>query len=271
MSYPVQTRPAVGDDYEAFVTLSAELGGDDPPMARERWLQLVPSTRVATIGESVVGYCYCEALADFGYVRQISVAPAARRRGIARRLLRDAAELLQRAGVNRWCLNVYPDNTPAIRLYESFGFSPEYRTAAVRLRWQAVDELPGADREVNATTLSVEEEEHFEKAFQLKRGQLASARQKRGRILVGVTSKSGEPLGLAVFDPTFPGASIFVAALSLVAPLLHALRPHALNEHDFLQVVAERDQALTDWLLHVGAELRFVSVHYVGTLPTIPT
>jgi GNAT superfamily N-acetyltransferase len=267
MSNPVQTRPAVADDYEIFVTLSGELGGDDRPIARDRWLQLVPSTRVATVGETVVGYCYCEALADFGYVRQIVVAPAARRRGIARRLLREAAELLQRAGITRWCLNVYADNTAAIRLYESFGFSPAYRTAAVRLRWQAVDALPGADRQANATTLSVEQEAHFEKFFQLKRGQLASARQKRGRILVGIASDSGEPLGLAVFDPNFPSAAIFVAAPPFVSPLLHALRPHALPQHDFLQVLAERDQTLTDLLLGAGAELRSVTVHYVGTIP----
>jgi len=77
----------------------------------------------------IAGYLVCSRYADVWHLMNIAVDPASRRRGIARALLE---ALLQRAGrEERYTLEVRPSNTPAIALYEQFGF----RSAGVRPRY----------------------------------------------------------------------------------------------------------------------------------------
>jgi ribosomal-protein-alanine N-acetyltransferase len=52
----------------------------------------------------------------------VAVAPAHRRRGIARALLREACRRLSESGVDRLFLEVRESNLPATELYRSFGF-----------------------------------------------------------------------------------------------------------------------------------------------------
>ena len=53
-------------------------------------------------------------------LQQVWVDPAARKRGYARRALRDLCRLLLR-DVPTVCLFVRPENAPALRLYEAVG------------------------------------------------------------------------------------------------------------------------------------------------------
>ena len=72
-------------------------------------------------GDRIVGYCICSRYDDAWHVMNVAVEPALRREGIASTLL---AELLARLGPadSRLTLEVRPSNTPAIALYDRFGF-----------------------------------------------------------------------------------------------------------------------------------------------------
>jgi RimJ/RimL family protein N-acetyltransferase len=77
-------------------------------------------------------------VADLG----LMVAADRRRQGIGRALLEQAVEWAQSAGVRKLELHVFPWNTPAIALYESFGFSREgYRTGQYRRDGEDVDAI----------------------------------------------------------------------------------------------------------------------------------
>ena len=60
---------------------------------------------------------------DEGEITNVAVAPAARRRGIARALLTELKQQLACRNVARIVLEVRVSNEPAIRLYEQMGFS----------------------------------------------------------------------------------------------------------------------------------------------------
>jgi ribosomal-protein-alanine N-acetyltransferase len=78
---------------------------------------------------TLAGYLICSRYDTVWHLMNIAVDPAARRRGIARRLL---DEMLERAGPDeQYTLEVRTSNTPAISLYEQFGF----RSAGTRPRY----------------------------------------------------------------------------------------------------------------------------------------
>ena len=72
----------------------------------------------------VLGYVGMMHVLDEGYLSNVAVDPACRRQGVAKALI---AELLRRAGEFSLAfvtLEVRESNTPAIALYEGFGFAP---------------------------------------------------------------------------------------------------------------------------------------------------
>jgi ribosomal-protein-alanine N-acetyltransferase len=84
---------------------------------------------VAVEDRRVVGYLICSRYADVWHLMNIAVDPARRRRGIGRALL---AAMFDRAGPDsNYTLEVRTSNTPAIALYEKFGF----RSAGTRPRY----------------------------------------------------------------------------------------------------------------------------------------
>ena len=77
----------------------------------------------------IVGYLICSRYADVWHLMNIAIDPPARRRGIATALLE---EKISRAGQDAsYTLEVRPSNSPAIALYERFGF----RSAGTRRRY----------------------------------------------------------------------------------------------------------------------------------------
>jgi hypothetical protein len=101
-------------------------------------------------------------------------------------------------------------------------------------------------------------------------GRLRIIRARGNRVIVQLRNPGGAPVGLACFDPAFPGAFPFAAARpGLAAPLLRAIAPHARPGDTSLQVVVERDDALVDALRAAGAEIRMRLVHYIGPLPRL--
>jgi len=68
------------------------------------------------------GYIIFWLIAEEMHILNLAVHPHHRRRGIARRLLTEALNLARTLGAQEAWLEVRPSNTPALALYESFGF-----------------------------------------------------------------------------------------------------------------------------------------------------
>ena len=76
----------------------------------------------ATGDEGLAGYLVCSRYADVWHLMNVAVNPAARRQGIAARMLE---RLFEEAGSDaRYTLEVRTSNHGAIAMYERFGFRP---------------------------------------------------------------------------------------------------------------------------------------------------
>jgi ribosomal-protein-alanine N-acetyltransferase len=105
-------------------------------------------------GRGLVGYCIYRLAADEMHLMDVAVAPAWRRRGLARWLLRQAVARAGRDGARRAFLEVRESNQPARELYASVGFSPTGRRvgyyreppeSAVVLTLEPLSRPPDAD------------------------------------------------------------------------------------------------------------------------------
>ena len=265
MTLDVVGRRATPEDYPSFARLFPELLVDDPVPGPETWTKtFVPSTWVAVRAAEVLGYCYFQEYANSGYVRNIVVAPLVRRLGVGRALMQGAANELRSHGKKSWRLNVKADNVAALALYERLGMRQKYAAYSFRLSWSALSALPAGSAVVRS--LTEDRQATLEALFDLPGGQLASARA-LGRVLLEAVSTSGTaPVGLAVFEPRFPGAFPFrVTELSAGTPLLSAMR-ELVPTDEYVNLVAEDDEGLAALLRSVGADLRHEIVHLTGAL-----
>jgi GNAT superfamily N-acetyltransferase len=257
-----EIRPARVDDYADFTRLFAELAVPDPIPSADAWRdQLAPRTLVAERDGAVVGYCYFELLADSAYIRHVAVDPGRRRGGIGLALLDAVAARAREAGCSRWGLNVKPDNLPAIGLYRRIGMAPRHESTAMRIAWADVVRLPGL-----SAVAAIDEtlDAAAEHRFGLPRGQLASARPRR---VILVLCDGDAIVGLAAFDPSFPGAFPFrLAALDYARPLLDAMRPHARPTDERVGFVIEDGRALVEGMQQAGAMIVLEIVHFEGPL-----
>lgn len=71
----------------------------------------------------LVGYCVAMAAADEMHLLNITIAPAARRRGHARRLLAELVARCRRRAVGRLWLEVRESNADAREAYQRLGFA----------------------------------------------------------------------------------------------------------------------------------------------------
>ena len=79
---------------------------------------------VAEDGQGVAGFCACTLAAGEMNIDAVSVRADARRRGVGKALVRFALDALKAQGAAEAFLEVRSGNAPAIRLYETLGFSP---------------------------------------------------------------------------------------------------------------------------------------------------
>jgi ribosomal protein S18 acetylase RimI-like enzyme len=260
--HAVTIRRATIADYGAFAALFPELGIDDPLPGPEVWASAyVPFTRVA--GDAVLGYCYTEELDDTGYVRNVVVAPGARRRGVGRALMETTARQLREAGKTSWRLNVAPQNAAALALYESVGLTTLYASRAVRLPWASARELPSSHAEVRELPRAGDAD--VEASFALPRGQLTAARG-AGRVVLVAAAEDRPYVGVAVLAPAFPGAFPFrVRAPEIARPLVEAMRPRAApGAH--VNLVVDDDEDLVRLFVEAGGEVRGDFLHLGGRL-----
>jgi GNAT superfamily N-acetyltransferase len=255
------------EDYPSFARLLPELAAGDPLPAFEEWCSdYLPTTLVARIDGDVAGYLFYQLLTGVVYVRHVVVAPAHRRRGVGRALLFHAAQRFRSAGATEWCLNVKPDNGVAIHLYCALGMTRAYSSMALRIRWSDVANLGGSTG-VGQREIGPRDDVLVEGAFSLPTGQLAEERRHRNRRVLGLFDQSA-PVGVAVFNVSFPGARPFrVARGELARDLLEAMRPHARSSDETVGVVVENDPVLAEHLQRAGASVRLQFDHYRGLLP----
>jgi GNAT superfamily N-acetyltransferase len=267
----ITARPATPADHPHFARLFLELGVDDPVVPADRWAEtMAPATTIFEDGAGVVGYAYVQVLQGVGYVRHVVVDPDRRGAGLGRGIMAAVAAQLRAAGCPRWCLNVKPDNEPAVRLYRAMGMVPQYTATAFRFTWDLLDRLPRLDRVVESRIVESSEDAAIEAAFAMPAGQIADARKRPDLVLLRLVDPSlpaDARIGFAAYDPRFPGAFPFrVAEPRLAAALLAAIRPHEPPDTPYMQIVSE-DEALTEVLLTAGAQVRLVISHMAGAVP----
>lgn len=262
-------RDARASDHAAYIALVRELGVDDPMLSAGRFAaELAPRILIYERDGAVVGYVAYDRLAATGYVRNLVVAPESRGAGIGAALMTAAAGVLRaRGATGEWHLNVKADNTTAIRLYERLGLRVQHRSTALILPWANVDRLPADAAAVTVLPAAEAEYDDLERALGLLAGQLLM-RARGGRVVVQLRDAELAPVGVACFDPAFPGAFPFCTARpGLAGQLLRGLAPHARPGDRALQLVIEDDEALCDAVIAAGAEVRLRLLHYTGPLP----
>jgi ribosomal-protein-alanine acetyltransferase len=115
---PVQVRPAMRDDVAAIERVQAA-SPDAAQWDAADYLQ--HRCTIATVKGRVTGFLAVRTTTPGeNEILNLAVDPAQRRRGIARRLLRDALS----AAPGEWFLDVRESNSAAQTLYKSLGFSP---------------------------------------------------------------------------------------------------------------------------------------------------
>ena len=115
-------RPACEADVQALVAVHAQ------SFEHEVWdasamvgLLATPGT-FALIDENLSGFIMVRVACDESEILTLAVTPAARRRGVARRLVCDSADRATQAGAASMFLEVNSRNNPAIALYKGLGF-----------------------------------------------------------------------------------------------------------------------------------------------------
>ncbi|MCE9594715.1 MAG: GNAT family N-acetyltransferase [Planctomycetes bacterium] len=273
MSSPFSIRVARDDDHARFTRFFAELGVHDPVPGFERWKSaMAPTTFFVERDGRAVGYAWYEVFGRDGYVRHVVVDAEVRRAGVGRALMHELETRLRAAGCDRWRLNVKRDNAAAIGLYRAFGMDVEHPTTVVRVPWSSVATLPRAAYTIEAREAESREDRALEASFDLPSGRLASSRATsnvRVLRLVDHHDAANPKVGIACFDPAFPGCFPFkVARPEFAHTLLVALAPFAPPDKTWIQLVVEDDVPLAKLLLARGAELVFEILHFSGALPT---
>jgi GNAT superfamily N-acetyltransferase len=254
-------RPATEDDYGFFAELFVLLATGDPVPSASAWTQrMKPNSWIYERNAEPVGYAFTQPLKPTAYVRNVMVASPAQGQGIGRFLMQHQAQWLKGLGCTSWCLNVKPDNEPALRLYRGVGMRERFTSTAMRLPWSALDHLPGT----NATVRPLEprEDAAAERTFDIVPGLVSAMRP--GSHVHGV-ERDGTLMGVARFDPNFPGVMPIRLRESVFArPMLESFRPFA--RHDWVQLFAEGDPALAAALVKAGAKTLMNVLNFFGPL-----
>ena len=92
-------------------------------LERELATSLVARVYVLRTAGKVTAFCSCWIVSDELHINTLAVDPEFRRQGLATLLMRQLLNVAQAEGATRALLEVRRSNVPAIRLYESLGFS----------------------------------------------------------------------------------------------------------------------------------------------------
>jgi GNAT superfamily N-acetyltransferase len=262
---PLSARPATADDYSFYAELQPLLESGDAVPPKEAWsARMLPGSFVCERNGAPVGYAFIQLLKPMAYVRNVMVSPLAQGQGVGTFLMRHLASWLRAQGCSAWCLNVKPDNTPALELYRGCGMREHSQGASLMLPWSALDRLPPAPRDITVRPIDPAEDEGLDRTFDMVPGLLTLLRV-HGHLLGA--EQDGALAGLARFDPNFPGVMpIRLRTPSLARPLLEALQPFKRAPDAHVLVFVEGDAALKATLEAAGAQLRLEVLHLQGPL-----
>ena len=118
-------RPLIEADLDRVVAIERAAFSD--PWSRRSFEELLAKSHVRGIAVdgddgTLAGYTLVALVAGEGEILNLAVDPAVHRRGIGRRLLHAALDLLRAAGTTSVFLEVRQSNRAAIRLYTKAGF-----------------------------------------------------------------------------------------------------------------------------------------------------
>src|SRR5262249_46554025 len=119
---PFTISPASSDDYDAFVTLFAELEVPERAPSPQAFTDtILPDALFLREGERVAGYVWARARGEQLHVVHVVTGHGFRQKGVGRALMRAAAARGRARGLSRWMLNVKPENHAARALYARCG------------------------------------------------------------------------------------------------------------------------------------------------------
>lgn len=124
---------AEGQPGAEWLDAQARIAGDTARVASARRAMLaglaIPAAfgavRLGGPGAPLVSLAYAAVHDDLACINMVATDPAARRRGLSRRVLLRLLAWAREAGAEGACLQVAADNTAAIPLYEGLGFRTE--------------------------------------------------------------------------------------------------------------------------------------------------
>jgi ribosomal protein S18 acetylase RimI-like enzyme len=205
----LRPRPARRADHVRYKQLQAMLDTDQAPFEIDWWDEHYRQHTwflETPIGE-LVAYALIIPLGTRGDVRQISVDPAWRGRGVGKELMNVVAAKLRDAGCRDWRLEVRADNAPALALYRSVGMSVLREIDVLRMPREAVVAF-AATRSGRLQVQPVDDahDSALEQRFDLGGGQLARWRTARPQAAMW---RIGD-VALTHYMPRFlPGCGLF--------------------------------------------------------------
>ncbi len=121
----VRVRKASREDLHAVYDIEKRSFKDPyPPFFIDLMLRQNPETfLVAEEGGEVLGYVIASMDRSAGNIVSIAVSPTERGRGVGRKLMLDALQILRKSGVETVRLEVRKSNSGAKRFYERLGFT----------------------------------------------------------------------------------------------------------------------------------------------------
>lgn len=139
----MEIRKMKPEDYEEVYALWMSCTGmglnnlDDSPEGISKFLARNPDTCfVAASGEKITGVILAGNDGRRGYIYHTAVHPAFRRQGIARRLVQEAMDALEKCGIHKAALVVFSRNEPGNLFWERMGFTVRedltYRNKSIR-------------------------------------------------------------------------------------------------------------------------------------------
>ncbi len=263
-------RPGKLEDYPVFARLFRELGVAEPPPPLEVWAaEMLPLSLFHDGPQGPQAYAVTDVMGEMGFVGQLVVDAASRRKGLGRRVMEELVERFRQRGCRRWALNVKRDNVAALGLYTSMGMKPRREAATLTVSRAQVEALPAAPPGLEVVPVVEAEWAPLTAAFRLIPSKLERLAKRPSHQLLRL-SRAGEaePWGLGMMDLRFGGVLFpFFAATPGHARVLLEEALRRTGEQGPLHVVVMDDAPLEQLLRGAGAAVEMEMLELQGPLP----